>query len=279
MRKLAILFLVVCCAGPSCTAASNDAEAQRLSVANAMVEAWNARDWESVYELFAEDGVLHSVMIEPVVGRDAIRERLTPLLAGVERIELQIANIGVVDDVVMFERVDDFVYNGKHSRVPVVGVMEISDGKIDEWREYYDKATLAAALAGPGDSADPEAPLLELTRQLSVDWNAGRMAEYLAAYSDEAPVTLMTGDRIVPDKDDVIALFTSSWKTEAEMGDFDTKDVDVRIVAPGLAVVVGFFEHRFEHETVNGSFTHVWQKNNVGVWKIIHEHTARAAGE
>lgn len=279
IKKLSLLILIICCAGHGCAEQPNDSGTERLAVANAMIEAWNMRDWDTVYGLFAEDGVLHSVMIDPVTGRDAIRERLAPMLAGVERIELQVANIGIVGDVVMFERVDDFVYNGKHSRVPVAGVMEISNGKIDEWREYYDKASLAAALATEAASADPATELRELTAQLSVDWNAGRMSDYLDAYSDEAPVTLMFGDKILAGKDEVVALFTASWTTEEAMGDFETDGVDARIVAPGLAVVNGVFEHRFPHETVNGAFSHVWQKNNVGVWKIIHEHTSRAVGE
>ena len=49
--------------------------------------------------------------------------------------------------MVFIERVDDFVYKGKHSRVPVVGVLEIENGEVTAWREYYDRAQLMEALA------------------------------------------------------------------------------------------------------------------------------------
>lgn len=65
-----------------------DTREERLEVAQAMVAAWNGQDWETVYGLFAEDGVLHSMMLDPVVGRTAIRERLSKLAPGVEEIEL-----------------------------------------------------------------------------------------------------------------------------------------------------------------------------------------------
>ena len=281
MKKLIVITVAILSMAAGC---SDDAgsDAERLAVANEMVTAWNSKDWERVYELFADDGVLHSVMNEPIVGRDAIRERLAPMLAGIDRIELELRHIGIVDDVVVLERTDDFVYNGEHARVPVVGVMEIAGGKITEWREYYDKASLVAALTPDDTDAaapDVETRILALTKQLSVDWNAGRMAEYLAAYDDEAPVSLMFGDRILAGKENIVALFTSTWTTEPAMGDFDTSDVDVRVVAPGVALVSGLFEHRFEHETVRGSFSHLWKLDGAGRWKIVHEHTSRAMTE
>ena len=41
-------------------------------------------------------------MIYPVAGKEAIRARLMPLLKNLERIELQVRNRGIVNDVVMF---------------------------------------------------------------------------------------------------------------------------------------------------------------------------------
>ena len=63
------------------------------------------------------------------------------------------------------------------------------------------------------------------------------------------------------------------------MGDFDTDQVGVRLIAPGLAIARGLFEHRFPHETIRGAFTHVWQRTDGDTWKIIHEHTSRGAVE
>lgn len=147
VRVPMVLGIVLLCAG-GCAEQNDSADEQRLEVAGQMVEAWNNRDWEKVYMLFAEDGVLHSVMKEPVVGREAIRRQLHYIEEGVDRIELQIINMGVVNDVVFIERVDDFHFRGRHGRIPVVGVLEIADGKVKQWREYYDLATLESAVSG-----------------------------------------------------------------------------------------------------------------------------------
>ncbi len=278
MRKIIVVLVLLSSGILGCANEMSDQDVEKLAVAEEMIDAWNRMDWDRAFGLFADDGVLHSVMNEPVVGRDVISERLTALVGGLERIELEIVNKGIVGDVVVLERVDDFVYKGKHSRIPVVGVMEISDGKIDEWREYYDKASLVAALspAAPGAIEDE---ILELTGRLSTDWNAGNMAAYLDAYADHAELSLLFGSRIVAGKQAMVDLFTSTWTTEEAMGDFDTDRVGVHVPAPGIAVARGLFEHRFPDETIRGAFSHVWQQSGNGAWKIVHEHTSRGAVE
>lgn len=138
--------IVVVCLSFLAVTARADTPEQKLATVKQMIQAWNAQDWNRVYELFAPDGVLHSMMIEPVTGRDAIKQRLSALVAGVSRIELRVRHIGVIDGVVFVERVDDFVYRGKHGTVPVVGVIEVDNGLVKEWREYYDRAQLLKAM-------------------------------------------------------------------------------------------------------------------------------------
>jgi limonene-1,2-epoxide hydrolase len=118
------------------------AKDEKIAVVEAQIEAWNTKNWTAAGEMFAEDGVLHSMMIEPVTGRKEIAERIAALGEGTEEITLDVRNIGRVGDVVFVERVDRFTYKGHKGAVPVVGVLEIEGGKITAWREYYDRAML-----------------------------------------------------------------------------------------------------------------------------------------
>lgn len=276
MRIATIVLLIICGGMIGCSKEMPPSDAERLAVADEMIDAWNSMEWDRMFELFADDGILHSVMIDPVAGKEAIRARLMPLLKNLERIELQVRNKGIVNDVVMFERVDDFVYQGKQSRVPVVGIMEISNGKVNVWREYYDKATLTAALSLPEAASSVSRDILAATKKLSADWNAGNMDAYLAAYSEDVEMSLLFQSRVIASKQELTDFFTASWATEEAMGDFETDQVGVREIAPGTAIARGLFKHRFPLETVRGAFTHVWQKTNAGSWKIIHEHTSRS---
>lgn len=155
----AALVLAAMLAVPAAVAAEPAAErdSDAVAVVLQMFAAWRARDWERVYALFHEDAVLHSMMMEPIVGRRAIRTRLEPLLAGIDAINLEVRRMGVVGGAVVVERVDDFVFRGHAGRVPVVGILEVEDGRIKLWREYYDHAQLRAAMgiAAPEDHATP----------------------------------------------------------------------------------------------------------------------------
>ena len=116
-----------------------------------MFAAWDELDWDRVVDLFADDGVLHSVMQEPVVGREAIAERMAILGSKCERLTLHVKALGIIDGRVFVERVDDFDFDGHHGEVPVVGALRMADGRVTEWLEYYDRPTL---LAGMGISDD-----------------------------------------------------------------------------------------------------------------------------
>jgi limonene-1,2-epoxide hydrolase len=274
------LILALGLSGQHAVLRADEGDDPKMRVANEMVRAWDEQNWERVCDLFAEDGVLHSMMKEPVVGRENVCALVTSLSAGVERIELQIRNAGIVNDVVVLERVDDFVYNGEYSRVPVVGVMEIEDGKVREWREYYDHEMLAEALTPDPKPleevlAESEAELRALTEKLQVDWNGGDMEAYLDAYWKDESTSLLFGKSALRGWQAIADLFRSSWTTEEAMGDFSTGELAVRFTGTDLAIVSGPFQHVFPAETINGSFTHVWRRFEDGRWLIVHEHTSR----
>jgi limonene-1,2-epoxide hydrolase len=129
------------------------AGASPVEVVRAMADAWQRLDLEAVIELFAADGVFHSVMLEPIRGHQALRAHFAPVFADLTRAELRTVNLAAQGYLVFFERVDDFVYRGNHAQVPVMGVIEVVDGRIREWRDYYDRATMVAAMSG---SAAPQ---------------------------------------------------------------------------------------------------------------------------
>jgi len=144
-RILAALGVILLTAAAPSVAA--DTDAQKLATVQKMIDAWNTRNWQQVYELFAADGVLESMMLPtPTVGREAISERIGALAKDISRIELRIRHMGVADGVVFIERVDDFVYRGKHGAVPVVGVVEVEQGRVKAWREYYDREQMIEAM-------------------------------------------------------------------------------------------------------------------------------------
>jgi limonene-1,2-epoxide hydrolase len=92
---------------------------------------------------FADDAVYHNIPLAPVIGREAIATNIAssirPGAPGIESIELRIINIAADGPVVMTERVDVFRLPGKAFELEVMGTFEVSHGKIDAWRDYFDR--------------------------------------------------------------------------------------------------------------------------------------------
>lgn len=115
---------------------------QKIAAGREMAAAWKAVDWRKVANMFTPDGVLHSMMVDPIVGREAIYKRVSGLGDGLESITLNISHMGVIDGILYMERVDEFVIRGKAGSAPVMGVLEFEGPLIKVWREYYDRAHL-----------------------------------------------------------------------------------------------------------------------------------------
>jgi limonene-1,2-epoxide hydrolase len=145
--KLALVAILCALTVSPVPAAAQDTDAKKLAVVHEMMDAWKNSDWRKVGDLFAEDGVLWSMMAEPVRGRDAIYKRIAALGEGVQGgVMLDVTHMGVIDGLVFMERTDRFIYKGKAGSVPVVGILDVRNGMVQEWREYYDRASLMSAM-------------------------------------------------------------------------------------------------------------------------------------
>jgi limonene-1,2-epoxide hydrolase len=83
---------------------------------------------------------------QPTAGRPALRKRIGKLCQAATEVNIVVRTAGVINGSVFLERVDNFVIGGHTGAMPVVGVLEIADGRVQMWREYYDHATLRAGL-------------------------------------------------------------------------------------------------------------------------------------
>ena len=122
------------------------AQDPNVAVVMEMIAAWDARDGDKIADMFTEDGILHSMMIAPIKGREAIRPRMKFLVDNASHMKISPRTIAVTGNTVFLERTDSFTFKGHKGSVPVVGVLEIRDGKVAEWREYYDRKELLEAM-------------------------------------------------------------------------------------------------------------------------------------
>lgn len=110
------------------------------------IAAWNGRDWDAIEALFAADVVYHNIPMEPLLGRDQAMAMIRGMQP--QEVDWEVLNIAANGDVVLTERVDNFVMeDGKRVSLPVMGAMEVREGKIQAWRDYFDLASFTSQIA------------------------------------------------------------------------------------------------------------------------------------
>src|ERR1700750_555092 len=91
---------------------------------------------------FTDDAVHNNIRQAPVTGREEIASLIDSFIRpgppGIESIEFRVINIAANGPVVMTERGDVFRGAAKSFELQVMGTFEITDGKINAWRDYFD---------------------------------------------------------------------------------------------------------------------------------------------
>jgi limonene-1,2-epoxide hydrolase len=107
---------------------------------------WLTADPDELAGYFTEDAVYHNIPMEPVHGREAIKEFIAGFTAGFDGIDFQVHRQISDGNVVMNERTDVMRRkDGGEIPLPVTGVFEVVDGRIAAWRDYFDLATVTSA--------------------------------------------------------------------------------------------------------------------------------------
>ena len=125
-------------------------EEERMALSFLHHAEGRTQDVDAMVGLMADDIVwqINVPSWRPRIGREAARKELehqngisTGLLAGSE-----IRTVASNDRSVFTERLDVFEMGDKQIRLHINGVLEVENGKITAWREYYDSADLATQI-------------------------------------------------------------------------------------------------------------------------------------
>ena len=112
----------------------------------AFMDACNQKDFDAIEALFTDDVVYHNIPMAPLNGKTEAMQVIRATQAQI--VDWEVLNIAEDGNVVLTERVDNFVMaDGKAVSLPVMGTMELSDGKIRAWRDYFDLATFTNQMA------------------------------------------------------------------------------------------------------------------------------------
>ncbi len=122
--------------------------ARAAEVVREFCAAIDRKDLATVESLLNEKVVYHNIGSEPAVGRDAALAAVKFQFDMFDPISFRIRNLVEDGSTVLTERVDEITANGIMAPVPVMGAFEVTDGRIVQWRDYFDMALVGKLMSG-----------------------------------------------------------------------------------------------------------------------------------
>lgn len=108
-------------------------------VVTALIAACERRDLDAVCALVSDDIAYDNVPIGVVHGPEGVRSVLSGgITQAASAIEWRVLEQVEQGDVVMQERVDRFLVDGRWIEIPIAALFRIRDGRIVLWRDYFD---------------------------------------------------------------------------------------------------------------------------------------------
>lgn len=129
-----------------CTINVASAQSQNETVIREFIAAWSNLDPQELASYFTEDGTYNNMPSTSVSGRENVQNFITGFSRPWESTDWEIINLLAAGDIVMVERLDKTVVNGKAVNLPCFGIFEMENGKIKVWRDYFDLPTYTNAL-------------------------------------------------------------------------------------------------------------------------------------
>jgi len=135
-------------------------------------------------------------------------------------------------------------------------------------------AGLFLVLLGPALRADDATDIKKLLDEQMVAWNKGDLVGFMKGYWNSKELTFVSGKDVTRGWEPTLERYKKRYQAEGkEMGKLAFSDVEVQVLAPGVALVTGKWELTLSKETVGGRYSLILKKLDEG-WRIVHDHTS-----
>ena len=136
---------------------------------------------------------------------------------------------------------------------------------------------LAARRASSGQATGPEASVRAILAEQQSAWNEGKVDLFLEGYWKSDGLTFSGSQGITRGFAGVQERYRKSYPDRQAMGKLDFTGLEVHLLNPDAALVLGHWHLTREKGDIGGVFSLVFQ-HFPGGWRIIHDHTSVVAG-
>ena len=135
-------------------------------------------------------------------------------------------------------------------------------------------AGIVFLIAVPALRADDTANITKVLDDQQAAWNKGDLEGFMKGYWKSKDLTFASGKDMTRGWQETLDRYKKRYQADGkEMGKLAFADVEVRELAPGVALVTGKWELTLTRETVGGRYSLVFRKLADG-WRIVHDHTS-----
>ena len=141
---------------------------------------------------------------------------------------------------------------------------------------YILMAAIVCAAPEQGSSSVAEIQSV-LTAQQDA-WNRGDIDAFMNGYWRSASTVFVSGDEVRRGWETVRDRYRVKYSDRAKMGTLSFSDIEVTMLSPDAAVVLGRWLLKRAEDEPHGRFTLIFKRLPEG-WRIVHDHTSAAPAQ
>lgn len=122
------------------------------------------------------------------------------------------------------------------------------------------------------DSIDASIRKVLQTQQRA--WNAGDIEQFMESYWKSDDLTFSSGGQLTRSWQATLENYNRKYPSRSDMGTLTFQNLEVTLLGPDAAFVLGDWQIRRESENLRGNFTLVFRRLS-DKWVIVHDHTSR----
>ena len=132
--------------------------------------------------------------------------------------------------------------------------------------------------------AEPEQPpnsVAEIQSVLTAQqdaWNRGDIDAFMNGYARSASTVFVSQDEVSRGWETVRDRYRVKYSDRTKMGTLSFSEIEVTMLSPDAAVVVGRWRLKCTNDEPHGRFTLIFKRLPEG-WRIVHDHTSAAPSQ
>jgi uncharacterized protein (TIGR02246 family) len=134
---------------------------------------------------------------------------------------------------------------------------------------------VALVCAAPEETPNSVVEIQSVLTAQQDAWNRGEIDAFMNGYARSASTVFVSEDEIRRGWETVRDRYRVKYSDDAKMGTLSFSEIEVTMLSPDAAVVLGRWRLKRANDEPHGRFTLLFKRRPEG-WRIVHDHTSAA---